>query len=170
MSEKIQEFPGTALREDDLLSGRVLTVEGDARAAYAWDLGIAMERYLTELRHGRLVGVRCEHCGRLLFPPRAFCEHCFVPTTSWVHLPDTGTIQTFAICYISWDARRIDEPKVPAVISIDGASRTMGLLHLIGGVDPGRLAIGQRVRAVWRPESERAGAITDILYFTPLEV
>ncbi|HVC35602.1 MAG TPA: Zn-ribbon domain-containing OB-fold protein [Chloroflexota bacterium] len=169
MSVRIQDFPGTPLREDDVRSGRVLTVSGAARAEYAWDLGVAMTRYLEELRNGRLVGQRCRHCGRVLFPPRAFCEQCFCPTTEWVALPDTGVIQTFAICHIAWDAQRIDEPKLPAVIAVDGASRNMGLLHLIGGVEPERVAVGQRVRAVWRPPDERQGAITDILYFTPTE-
>lgn len=78
-------------------------------------------------------------------------------------------IQTFAICHIAWDARRIDEPKIPAVIAIDGASRNMGLLHLIGDVAPERVAVGQHVRAVWRPAGKRQGSITDILYFTPTE-
>lgn len=169
MSARIREYPGTPLREDDIRAGRVLTVAGDARAEYVWDVGVATGRYLEELRNGRLVGVRCHHCGRILFPPRAFCEQCFRPTTEWVTLKDTGVIQTFAICHIAWDARRIDEPKIPAVIAIDGASRNMGLLHLIGGVDPDHVAVGQRVRAVWRPASERQGAITDIRYFAPVE-
>jgi len=169
MNVRVQEYPGTPLREDDVRSGRVLTVPGSAGAEYAWDVGIAVGRYLEELRNGRLVGVRCQHCGRILFPPRAFCEHCFCPTTDWVTLQDTGTIQTFAVCHIAWDARRIDEPKIPAVIAIDGASRNMGLLHLIGGVNPDQVSVGQRVRAVWRPTSERQGSITDILHFAPLE-
>lgn len=169
MSVRIQQFPGTPLREDDLRSGGVLTVPGAARAEYAWDVGIAIGRYLEELRNGRLVATRCQHCGRTLFPPRAFCEQCFQPTAEWVALPDTGVVQTFAICHIAWDARRIDQPIVPAVIAIDEAGRNMGLLHLIGGVDPDRVAVGQRVRAVWKPASERRGAITDIRHFTPME-
>jgi hypothetical protein len=162
-------FPGTPLTEDDFNSGRVLTVDGAARAEYEWDLGIAMERYLAELGEGRLVGRGCSACGRVLFPPRAFCEACFHPTSTWVRLGDTGTIQTFAICHISWDARRIAEPLVPAVIAIDGASPGMGLLHLIGNASPNSVTVGQKVKAVWRPETERQGSIKDILYFEPRE-
>jgi uncharacterized OB-fold protein len=170
MSVQIREYPGTALREEDVTSGRVLTASGSAQATYAWDLGIAIGRYLAELRTGRLVGRRCVSCQRVLFPPRAFCEECFRPTLEWVVLADTGVIQTFAICYITWNAERIAEPKVPAVIAIDGASPGMGLLHLIGSADPARVAIGQKVRAVWEPANLRRGAITDIAYFTPVEV
>lgn len=169
MSESVTTFPGTSLREADFQAGRVLTVHGAARAEYVWDLGIAMGRYLAELRNGRLVGRKCPRCERILFPPRSFCEQCFAPTSEWVPLGDTGVVQTFAICHIAWDATRIPTPKVPAVIAIDGASDKMGLLHLIGGVDPNQVSVGQRVRAVWRPASERTGSVTDILYFVPVE-
>jgi uncharacterized OB-fold protein len=169
MSVAITSYPGTSLRDDDIKSGRVLTIAANAGARYEWDLGVAMGRYLAALKEGHLVGVRCPRCQRILFPPRAFCELCFCPTTEWVQLPDTGTIQTFAICHIAWDATRIPTPKVPAVIAIDGATEKMGLLHLIDNANPERIAAGQRVRAVWRPAGERTGSITDILYFAPLE-
>jgi uncharacterized OB-fold protein len=55
------------------------------------------------------------------------------------------------------------------VIEIDGASPGMGILHLLDEVDPDDIFIGMKVRAVWRPEEERSGAITDIKYFKPLK-
>jgi hypothetical protein len=36
-------------------------------------------------------------------------------------------------------------------------------------VEPDAVHIGMRVQAVWKPEDEREGAITDILYFKPAE-
>jgi len=66
--------------------------------------------------------------------------------------------------------QRISEPEIPAVIEIDGASPLHGILHKLGEVDPQQVHIGMRVKAVWKPENERQGAITDILYFKPLEV
>jgi uncharacterized protein len=169
MSTSIQSYSGTSLREEDFTTGRVLTETGSAGAEYAWDRGVAIGRYLAELREGRLVGCRCRQCQRILFPPRAFCEECFHPTTEWVVLQDVGTIQTFAICHIAWDASRVATPSIPAVIAIDGASPGMGLLHLIGGVAPEKVKVGQRVRAVWRPANERRGDITDIQHFAPVE-
>ena len=169
MSVIIGPFPGTPLREDDLVTGQVLTESASAGAEYSWDRGMAIGRYLACLQEGRLVGCRCTECRRILFPPRAFCEECFHPTSAWVDLADTGVIQTFAICHIAWDASRVATPTIPAVIAIDGASPGMGLLHLIGNVSPDRVAVGMRVRAVWRPAAERQADITDIQYFEPLE-
>ncbi len=84
-------------------------------------------------------------------------------------LQDTGTVNTYSLCYVTWDVQRITEPEIPAVIEIDGASPLHGIMHMLGEVDPQKVTIGMRVRAVWRPENERVGAITDILYFKPIE-
>jgi len=42
-------------------------------------------------------------------------------------------------------------------------------MHKLGEVDPEKVYIGMRVKAVWKPAEERQGAITDILYFKPIE-
>ncbi len=55
------------------------------------------------------------------------------------------------------------------VISIDGASEKMGFMHYLGEVEEKDLAIGMKVKAVWKPAKEREGAITDIRYFKPVE-
>jgi hypothetical protein len=39
---------------------------------------------------------------------------------------------------------------------------------MIDGIDPDQIHIGMKVKAVWKPASEREGAITDIRYFAPL--
>jgi Predicted nucleic-acid-binding protein containing a Zn-ribbon len=98
-----------------------------------------------------------------------FCQDCFVPTNRFVPLQDTGTVVTFSICNVRWDMVRLEHPLIPAVIAIDGASPGMGILHLLGEVDPQAVRVGMRVRAVWKPPEEREGAITDIRYFKPLE-
>ncbi len=159
----------TYLSEEDFETEQVLFETWVPQARYAWDAGIAIGRYLAELKAGRLVGVHCPSCGRILVPPRMFCQDCFVSTDGFVPLQDTGTVITFSICHIRWDMVRLEHPLIPAVIAIDGASPGMGILHLLGEVDPKAVRIGMRVQAVWKPPEEREGAITDIRYFKPLE-
>lgn len=157
------------LSEKDFETGRVLYETWTPKARYAWDAGIAIGRYLAELKNGRLVGVHCPNCGRIMVPPRMFCQDCFVPVDGFVPLRDTGTVVTFSVCYVTWDMVRIKEPLIPAVIAIDGASPGMGILHLLGEVKPEDVRVGMRVQAVWKPAEERVGAITDIRYFKPIE-
>ncbi len=160
---------GTSLSSDDIKRGRTFLLPYTPRLEYAWDCGEAITRYLEELKNGRLVARTCHRCQRTLLPPRMFCEVCFRPTDDWVFVKDTGTVNTFSLCYVTWDVRKLRKPEIPAVIEMDGASPGMGIMHLLGGVDPKKVRVGMRVRAVWKPPTERTGSITDILYFAPLK-
>jgi len=168
MTTTIKTFPGTPLSEEDFAQGKVLTTYWKPKAEYAWDAGIAIGRYLAELKEGRLIGVRCRECRRTVIPPRLFCEWCFRPMDEWVPLADTGTVNTWSVCYVRWNMERLTEPEIPAVIEIDGTSPRVGILHKLGEVDPQAIKVGLKVKAVWKPAAQREGAITDILYFKPV--
>lgn len=168
MSANIESFPGTPLSQADFDEGKILTTHWKPRLEYGWDAGVAIGRYLAELKEGRIIGIRCRRCRRTVVPPRVVCEWCWEPMDDWVYLEDTGTVNTFSVCYIRWDASRAREPLLPAVIEMDGASPGVGILHLLDEVDTDNIAIGMRVKAVWKPAEERTGSITDIKYFKPI--
>jgi uncharacterized protein len=164
-----QKFAGTALSEDDIKKNKVLVEEwNEPKLSYTWSTGVAIGKYLAGLKDGKLLGVRCPKCERIMVPPRLFCEECFCTIDEFVPVKDTGTVNTFAICYIKTDASRQKKPQLPAVIEIDGASKGMGFLHLLEEVDPKDIKIGMRVKAVWKAPEERKGDITDIRYFKPI--
>jgi hypothetical protein len=169
MSDKITNYPGTSLSEQDIRQGKVLSIQDKMPADFAWDTGIAIGRYLDGLKAGVILGSHCAHCHKTVVPPRTVCEWCFKPMDHFVPLLDTGTVNTFSLCYVTWDVQRIKEPETPAVIEIDGASPLHGIMHKLGGVDPQEISIGMRVKAVWKPAEEREAAITDILYFKPIK-
>ncbi|MFC2036789.1 Zn-ribbon domain-containing OB-fold protein [Chloroflexota bacterium] len=168
MTAKIEEFPGVYLRESDFREKKVLYTEWTPNAQYAWDAGIAIGRYLAELKEGKLVGVHCRKCRRTVIPPRNFCEWCFRPMDDWVTLPDTGTVNTFSLCYVTWDMRRVEEPEISAVIDIDGTRPSVGIMHMLSEVEPDDVQIGMKVQAVWKPPEEREGSILDIKHFRPM--
>lgn len=162
-----RETRGVSLSDEAFRTG--IAVDFTVQARYAWDTGIAIGRYLEGLKEGKILARTCTACRRVLVPPRMFCEQCFRPTDEWVQVKDTGTVNTFSICYVSWDMRRLADPEIPAVIEIDGASPGIGIMHKLGDVDPESVHTGMRVRAVWRPEEEREGSILDIRHWAPLE-
>jgi uncharacterized OB-fold protein len=169
MSKNMKELPGTPLSGKELKSDKVITFKWRPNAKYAWSAGIAYGRFLDELKAGRIIGRKCSRCERIIVPPRMFCEHCFVATDEWVYVKDTGTINTFSLSYLDADANRIKDPILVAVIDIDGASPGVGILHLLGNVDPDKIDVGMKVKAVWKPPEEREGSVTDILFWEPLE-
>ena len=168
MTIKIKEFPGVYLRESDFGEKKILFNEWTPNAQYAWDAGVAIGRYLAELKEGRLIGVRCNKCRRTVIPPRNFCEWCFRPMDDWVYLPDTGTVNTFSLCYVTWDMRYLTEPEISAVIDIDGTKPLVGIMHMLGDVESDAVHIGMKVQAVWKPAEEREGSILDIRHFMPV--
>ena len=168
MSTESHVFPTTSLSQDDFDAGRVVTVDWTPRAEYAWDEGVAIGGYLQGLKEGKLLGRVCRKCRRRMIPPRMFCEQCFRPTDEWFEASDTGTVKTFSLCYVTWDMIKLDRPQIPAVIDIDGASPGMGIMHLLGEVDPKAVHVGMKVQAVWKPPEQRVGQITDILYWKPI--
>ncbi|MFH1243479.1 MAG: Zn-ribbon domain-containing OB-fold protein [Pseudomonadota bacterium] len=162
----------TKIRLADIEKGKVLSVYDKPNLKYAWDNGVAIGRYLAELKNGKIIGKRCNSCKRVLVPPRLFCELCWRPTDSWTYVEDAGTILTCVVSHVNWDASRVEKGKryhTPAVIELDGAGKDQAILHLIDEIEPYDLKIGMRVKAVWKAPEERIGAITDIKYFKVID-
>ena len=156
--------PGRSLSDAEFRSATG-AVDDEVGARYEWDAGVAIARFLDGLRGGMLLGRECRNCERVLVPPRMFCERCFRGTDAWVQVEDTGVVQTFSICHVSWDMQPLDVPSLPAVIAIDGSDG--GFLHVLGEVAPDDVSIGMAVEAVWKPVGERTGSILDIAHFRP---
>lgn len=160
-------FLGPRALNDQQFRSAVGAVDFAVNAQYAWDAGIAVSEYLRGLKRGVILARECRNCRRILVPPRMFCEECFRPTDRWIEVKDTGTVNTFSICYIRYDMVPLKEPEIPFVLDIDGASTGMGFMHKLGEVQPDDVRVGLEVEAVWKPEEEREGSILDIRYFRP---
>jgi uncharacterized OB-fold protein len=158
---------GTPIREEDIKEKKVLYTEWIPKARYAWDAGVAIGRFLEELKNERIIGTECQRCRRIMVPPRLFCELCYTPVNRWTYLEDRGRVRTFCMSRVRWDASRVEEPFFPSVIELDGGRKGTALFHVIRGVDLEHMKVGLRVKAVWKAPEERIGAITDIEYFIP---
>ncbi len=167
LSSKVTRYRGTEISPEEVAAGKHLITTYQTTMKYSWTSGVAISRFLDGLKEGQLWGRKCNGCGRTMVPPRMYCEECFRPTDEWVRVKDTGKVNTFSISYVNNDASRRKKPIVVAVVELDGASPEMGILHLIGDVDPREVEVGMKVKAEWKPAARRTGAITDIAYFGP---
>ena len=132
--------------------------------------GRAASRFLVGLRDDQVLRASpCPNCGRILVPPRNFCEDCFVPTSDdWVEVGPQGVVESFTFTYARF-AGYADPPYGVAYVRPDGA--TTAIANFVTGVDftdPAaaavRLAIGTRMRAAFRPDGERQARITDFTW------
>ncbi|AYF78728.1 DNA-binding protein [Nocardia yunnanensis] len=131
---------------------------------YTRSTGPIIGRFLTELRSGKVVGVRGSD-GRVIVPPAEFDPKTSEPLSEFVEVADVGTVQTW-----SWVAEPIagqpfDRPFAYALIKLDGADTA--ILHAVDVASPQDISTGLRVRARWA--AERTGRIQDIAAFEPGE-
>lgn len=117
------------------------------------------------LRDGRILAQACPKCHKVYVPPKGACPVDGVPTSEPVELPDTGIVTTFCIVNVPFLGQKIQPPYVSAYVLLDGAD--IAFLHLILGCDARDVRMGMRVRAVWKPEAERAFSLQNISHFEP---
>ena len=125
------------------------------------------EHFLRTLRdEGRLLGIRCPKCERVLAPPRPICDEDFCHTEGWVELGMTGTLELFTIMHLAIQGLR-EPPYVLAYVRPEGASTAIpGFLE---GIDLGDLDAALEQLRIGRPvdikvREERTGRITDVYF------
>ena len=121
----------------------------DVRQSYRSDP--LLDRFFAELRDGRLMGGEVPGTGRVIFPPRSFCELSFRQVDRLVPVGPGGTVRGFTRLAV----KLANGPPPPAVIvhvQLDGAD-TASPGYLRGDIvsaDPPPPLIGARVRAVFK--------------------
>jgi len=130
---------------------------------YTINAGRASSRFLRGMAERRILGQRCPVCAKVNVPPRGACPTCGVPTVEDVQLSEVGTVTTFCIININFDAKARELPYACASILLDGADTT--LFHLIQEANVADIRMGMRVRAVWN--EERTHSLDSILHFRP---
>lgn len=117
------------------------------------------------LKEGRILAQACPKCRKVYVPPRGACPVDGVPTSEPHELSDTGIVTTFCIVNVPFLGQKIKPPYVSAYVLLDGAD--IAFLHLVLGTDAENVRMGMRVRAVWKPESEREFSMENISHFEP---
>lgn len=128
---------------------------------YTRTLGPVIGPFLTALRDGRILGIRCG--SRVLCPPMEFD-----PDTGETLDPDfvevgpAGSVENWTWIAEPTPKHPFREPFAFALVKLDGADTTM--THAVKAASPEAMSTGMRVRAQFR--EQRSGAITDV-YFVP---
>jgi uncharacterized OB-fold protein len=90
----------------------------------------------------RLTTTRCRGCGRMDWPPRAFCPACRSDAFEWVDLPHEGRIHGFSVQETGVPAG-FPRPLVFAVVELAGLRIFAPLIEV---PDPAGLRMGAPVR------------------------
>ncbi len=145
----------------------LLVLPGKWEINYNYVAGQTLSRFFHELKNnGRIMAVKCPKCQRVLLPPFAYCERCFVPTgDNWVEIEPSGTLESFSIVTEKFDGAP-EPPYVTCYVRLGQASTTVP--NFLTGVDltdiekaKEKIKVGMRVKAVFKDKSLRQGQIRD---------
>jgi uncharacterized OB-fold protein len=129
---------------------------------YTRSLGPVLSRFFTELRDGRIVGVRAKS-GAVLVPPREYDPETGEDLDEIVPVSDTGVVTTWAWVHDPQPKHPLDHPFAWALVRLEGADTA--LLHAVDAGEEAAMATGMRVRARWA--LQRNGGILDLACFEP---
>jgi hypothetical protein len=132
-----------------------------------YSAGTVGSQFLIELRDNKkIIGIKCPICSQVYVPPRSTCKYCFGKLSNLVKVSNKGTLLTYAVAYQPSPIQPVEPPIAYGIVQLDGANT--GFVHMLGEVDPAKLKVGMRVKAVFKVKKERVASVKDIKYFKPL--
>jgi uncharacterized OB-fold protein len=139
------------------MSDPVKFIEQTVSLDYARPLTKATRLYLDAIRDGRIIGHRCQSCGRVYTPPKGYCPICTVAhgKEQEIELSPTGTLVSFTI--LNPDAlHQGDDPTVRGTVRLDGSD--VSITGELADVKPDEAHAGIRMRAVFSNPSDAEAA------------
>jgi uncharacterized OB-fold protein len=139
---------------------------GNMQADYMYPSGKAGDKFFKHImKNDTFLAAKCPKCNKTFFPPKIYCEDCFVeiPESDWFETPATGKIKLHTIATIDTYGEKLEKPKVIAMIDINKTDGS--LLGIIKTDESDEELRGLEVEAVFKPKNEREGTLKDILYF-----
>ena len=140
-------------------------MDGKLALPYQYFAGRVGSRFLIALRDRKqILGVKCNRCDRVFVPPRQTCERCLENLSeNWVELSEEGEVTNFTVVRYSDGHLPRKPPYILALIKLGGADTP--LPHILEGVEPDKVKIGMKVKAVFAAES--TNTLLDIDHFDP---
>ncbi len=154
------------LRQKDDKHEHCYIRDGKLALPYQYFAGRVGSRFLIALRDKKqILGVKCEKCNRVFVPPRQRCERCMEDLSdSWVELSDTGELTNYTV--VNYEDKHLPRkpPYILAMIKLGGADTP--LPHILEGIEPGKVELGMKVKAVFADET--TNTILDVDHFEPV--
>ncbi|QGR20533.1 DNA-binding protein [Stygiolobus azoricus] len=98
---------------------------------YVYTAGKNGEEFFKALKDKKILGGRCEKCGRVFVPPKMFCEYCF-GLLKLEEIKGKPIIDSFTVIYYDNDGKKLETPITVGFISFEGVEG--GILAYVEGV------------------------------------
>ncbi len=105
---------------------------------------ITYKKYQENLQENRIIGLKCDKCGAVNFPPMAVCRECSGREFEELPLKGEGTIRTFTVIRVAPEGRK--PPYIIAMVELHEGPYIMGNLEGISPDSANMDLIGKTVR------------------------
>jgi len=140
-------------------------------AAYAWSVGIPMEKFIKAFAGKKLLASKCPGCGYTYTPPRNRCGKCSarIEDKDMVELSGKGTLLSYTAAHVELDGagnwKDLAGPKLIGAIQLEGADSTVFMP--LDKVEEEALKAGMKVEVVWNDTTK--GELADLKAFKPIK-
>lgn len=97
------------------------------------------------LREGRWTTTSCSACGKLTFPPKAVCPHCWSADMTWREWSHRGVLYSWTRIHAAPSSFESETPYAVGIVDLDDGVRIACRLFDEGN---GAIQIGNRVEIV----------------------
>ncbi len=114
----------------------------------------------------RLIGTKCENCGKIYFPPRFLCPNCRRKgKLKEVKLSGKGKVFSFTIVHVPAKEHKNNSPYALAIVELEEGPRVIAQLV---DCDFDEIYVGMPVEVVFRRITEEDGLIHYGYKFRPI--
>jgi len=97
---------------------------------------LTFKDYNKALKKGKLMGLKCNDCGKYTCPPKIACQECGSTNMEAVQLKGRGKVVTYTVSYVPAEGRDAEIPYTIVMVELDEGPWLMGNLT---DVDPNRV-------------------------------
>ncbi|UCD96572.1 MAG: Zn-ribbon domain-containing OB-fold protein [Candidatus Bathyarchaeota archaeon] len=108
-----------------------------------------IESFYSFVTEKKLMGAKCNNCGRTSLPPRPMCTACRSTDLAWQELPKQGTLLTYTVIHVAPDRFSDSTPYAVGIVEMKENARLPGAIR---SIDPKDLKIGMQLTVAFDQE------------------
>jgi len=103
-----------------------------------------IEKFFEGLKNGKLLGTKCEKCGKVYFPPQRDCPECMNSNLQYIELSNEGELLTYTVINVKPSSFSHYPDYIVGVVRLKEGVNVVGWVN----IDPKEVRVGMKVRLI----------------------
>ena len=109
-----------------------------------------IEQFYRFVGEKKLMGAKCNRCGRILVPPRPVCPNCLSEDLSWLQLKNRGKLLTYTVIHVAPKSFQHMVPYALGIVELEPGVRLPGVIQ---GVKHEEIKVGMELEVDFNVET-----------------